>query len=197
MLIVITLVSGWLLKLTDLNEQSPVNTHQHSPDYLIQNYSKSQMNALGQLSEQLIATSLSHYNDDGRTELEQPMLLSFTNPPAPSGQDAQKSAPARKAEQPTPWFIKADAGLLLADGVQLKLQGKVLVNRINTHNSRPLTINTRQLEIFLDKKSAQTSQWAELISQPQRTTGIGMSLSYASPVKVSLFKQVKGHYETH
>lgn len=194
-LLSITLFSGWLVKLTGLDEIAPIATSAHSPDYFAKEYSKWRLNTQGQLSDQLFAVSVTHYNN-GTTHLNQPELLTFPVTPI---KVRPKKSPANltKTSKSTPWFIKAEQGILSANGKELQLNNKVFVNRVNTEQSKALTINTRNLHVALDSHQAETKEWVELLSPPQRTTAVGMKLIFIEPIMVRLLARVQGHYEIH
>jgi lipopolysaccharide export system protein LptC len=174
---VIALLSWWLVKLTVVDSVSSREVVAHSADYFSNGYSKWEMSATGTLKTRLIADKMLHYKDDGTIHLEKP-VMTFTNPHAP------------------PWVIRSETGIVSADGKTVFLNGKAVIDRAKAENVAPLTINTSNLKVKPETSYAQTADWAELISLPQRTTGIGMKLVYAAPIRVELLAKVRGHYET-
>ncbi|MFZ2727713.1 MAG: LPS export ABC transporter periplasmic protein LptC [Methylococcaceae bacterium] len=196
-LISLAIISWWLVKLTGLNEENPIASSSHSPAYFAQDYNKWTLDQKGQLKEKLFASHLIHYNDDGTTHLSKPELLNFPISSTQLTYSTKSSVATNKKQSSTPWFIKAEQGILSADGKELQLNEQVLINRINTENSNALTINTRNLHVALDTQKADTKEWVELLSPPQKTTGIGMELVFAQPIKIRLLAKVQGHYEVH
>jgi lipopolysaccharide export system protein LptC len=196
LLIVTTLMSWWLVKLTGVDESNTISNAVHSPDYFAQDYSKWTMDAQGKLKEQLIADKVSHY-DDNTTQLSQPSLLTFANS-TPKKTAANKDSMTNKEPQGAAWLIKAEQGLLSADGKQLELTNKVFINRVNTtKKANALTINTSNLHVELDSHKAETKEWVELLSPPQKTTAIGMKVVFIEPIVVRLLARVQGKYEVH
>ena len=174
---VIALISWCLTKLTgvvDINhEQAPA----HSPDYFSKGYTKWEMNEFGALKKKLLADEMIHYSDDGVTHLVNPVMY-FIN------------------EKTPPWVVKSETGILSSDGKDLLLNGQVTIDRAKAVGVSPLTINTSILRVKPETSYAETNEWAELISLPNKTTGTGMKLTFIEPVHLQLLANVKGKYET-
>ena len=99
-------------------------------------------------------------------------------------------------EKTPPWVIKSETGILSGDGKDLLLNGKVAIDRAKGEGVSQLTINTSVLKVKPETSYAETNEWAELISPPNKTTGTGMKLIYAQPIHLQLLANVKGKYET-
>jgi lipopolysaccharide export system protein LptC len=149
----------------------------HSPDYFSKGYTKWDMSDLGRPKSKLLADEMVHYSDDGTTHMVNP-LMSFYNEEAP------------------PWVVQSETGIVSADGKDLWLNGKVIVDRAAAEGVRALRINSSNLKVKPETSYAETDEWAELISLPNRTTGVGMKLVFSQPIHLELLSNVKGHYET-
>ncbi len=171
------LMSWWLVKLTGLDESSKTQAPAHSADYYSKGYKKWEMNESGTLKSQLLADHMIHYSDDGTTVMTKPLMYSYN-------------------EKKPPWVIQSETGILSADGKNLLLNGKVTIDRAKGPGVRALTINTSNLTVKPDSSYAETKEWAELISPPNKTTGTGMKMVYSEPVHLDLLAHVKGKYET-
>ncbi|MDO9268422.1 MAG: LPS export ABC transporter periplasmic protein LptC [Methylobacter sp.] len=176
-LIIIAVMSWWLIKLTGSDELGRIAVPAHSPDYFSKGYTKWEMSELGRPKSKLIADEMIHYSDDGTTHMVNP-LMSFYN------------------EETPPWIIKSETGVLSADGKDLLLNGKVYVDRPAAEGVRALKIHTFNLKVKPEISYAETDAWAELISLPNWTTGVGMKLTFAKPIHLELLSNVKGNYET-
>ena len=99
-------------------------------------------------------------------------------------------------EKTPPWVIKSETGILSGDGKDLLLNGKVTIDRAKAEGVSQLTINTSMLKVKPETSYAETNEWAELISPPNKTTGTGMKLTFAQPIHLQLLANVKGKYET-
>lgn len=153
-----------------------INAKPHSPDYFSSGYVKTEMDETGQLSNTLVAETMTHFADDGTTHLERPELVLMN-------------------DNTPPWVIHSETGVLSADGLDLLLNGKAVVSRAAGNGNRALTINSSNLRVKPDQNYAETDDWAELLSPPNRTEGIGMKLNYGEPIHVELFSKVRGKYE--
>jgi len=174
---VLALLSWGLVKLTLTEEEGLLVVPPHSPDYFSTGYQKWEMGEDGLLKSQLTAARMTHYSDDGTTHLDKPLMF-FHNDTTP------------------PWAINAEAGVLSADGKNLQLSGKVKVERAGGKGVKPLIINTTNVRVKPETHYAETAAWAELISPPNRTTGVGMKLVFEQPVHLQLLSKVQGKYET-
>jgi lipopolysaccharide export system protein LptC len=176
-LAIIALISWWLVKLTGLDEIYHGQVPAHSPDYFSRGYTKWEMNEFGILKNKLLADEMIHYSDDGTTHMVNPIMF-FHN------------------EKTPPWVIKSAIGILSGDGKDLLLSGKVAIDREKAKGVTPLTINTSVLKVNPETSYAETNEWAELISPPNKTTGIGMKMTFVQPIHLQLLANVKGTYET-
>ncbi len=174
---IIAAMSWWLVKLTGLDEFGRAIIPPHSPDYFSKGYTKWEMNELGALKNKLLSDEIIHYSDDGTTHLENPLMFFYN-------------------EKTPPWIIKSETGILSGDGKNLLLNGKVTVNRAKAEGVNQLIINTSMVRVKLESSYAETDEWAELISPPNRTTGTGMKLIFTKPIHLELLANVKGKYET-
>jgi lipopolysaccharide export system protein LptC len=174
---VLALLSWGLVELTVTDEEGLMVVPPHSPDYFSIGYRKWEMGEDGLLKTQLTADRMTHYSDDGTMHLNKPLMI-FHNETAP------------------PWVINAEAGILSADGKNLQLNGKVKVERTEGQGVKPLIINTSNARVKPETHYAETDAWAELISPPNRTTGVGMKLVFEQPVHLQLLSKVQGKYET-
>jgi lipopolysaccharide export system protein LptC len=176
-LTIAALMSWWLVELTGVDLVYHGQAPAHSPDYSSKGYTKWEMNELGTLKSKLLSDEMIHYSDDGTTHMVNPILFFYN-------------------EKTPPWVIKSETGILSGDGKDLLLNGKVAIDRAKAEGVSQLTINTSALRVKPETSYAETNEWAELISPPNKTTGTGMKLTYAQPIHLELLANVKGIYET-
>lgn len=175
LLIGIALLSTWLAKHTEIVQFTQKHSSAHSPDYFSKGYSQWKMNEKGTLKSKLIADKIIHYSDDETTHSINPVMY-FYNESSP------------------PWIINSDTGILSADGKSLLLNGQVTIERAKAKGQSALTINTSMLNVQPEKSYAETKEWAELLSPPNKTTGTGMNMTYIEPVNIKFLSNVKGNY---
>ncbi|MDD1614970.1 MAG: hypothetical protein CG439_41 [Methylococcaceae bacterium NSP1-2] len=174
----VALVSWGLVRLIEGDGEQRSIVPAHSTDYFSTGYTKFEMNEFGKLDKKLIAEQVMHYSDDDTTHTVNPLMFFYN-------------------EKTPPWVIKAQAGVLSADGKDLFLNGKAVVSRAKADGVKELIINTSNLRVKPDTSYAETNEWAELISPPNTTTGIGMKLVFVAPIHLELLSNVKGKYETN
>lgn len=175
LLMVLAVTSWWLLQLSGIDEErTPVP--RHSPDFFSESYVKWEMDARGGLKSKLVTDKMTHYPDDGATQLLRPQII-FAN------------------GRQTSWLVNSDEGILTDDGKKLLLKGRVVIDRGRSGRSKALKITTTDLHVEPESSYAQTSARAEILSPPNVTTGTGMKLFFAEPIKLQLLADVKGKYE--
>ena len=173
--IALAIVSGlfakWLINEdVEYREAAP-----HSADFFSVGYKKWQMNENGDLGSHLTANKMTHYSDDGTTELVNPLMF-FYNSPNPA------------------WQIQADSGKLEKGGETLWLNGNVDIERKANSQARELIIHTSNLQVLPKTSFAQTKEFTELKSGDNITTGTGMKAAFSSPVHLELLAKVHGSY---
>lgn len=171
--IVSSLFAKWLIN-EDIERREAVP---HSADFFSVGYKKWQMNENGDLGSHLTANKMTHYSDDGTTELENPLMF-FYNVPNPA------------------WQIQAESGKLEKGGETLWLNGNVEIQRQATSQGRELIIHTSNLQVLPKTSFAQTSEFTQLKSGNDITTGTGMKATFSAPVHLELLANVHGKYET-
>ncbi len=171
-------LSAWLVNIVERKQSSATVVLHNGADYFSHDYSKREMDEAGIPKSDLVADSMMHHSGDGTVHLQQPVMTLYND-----------AVP--------PWVIRSEAGILSADGDDLELNGKVHITREAGQGVRALTVNTSELRVRLPDDYAETDQWAEIISPPNRTTGIGMKTTFVEPVHLRLLAKVKGRYEAN
>lgn len=175
---IVAIASWFLLQMSAPEQTNDEVFAQHSADYYSIGYQKREMNTHGVLSSEIKAAKMVHYSDDNTVHLEAPVLSFYHH-------------------QSQPWIIKADNGVLSSDGKELWLHGTVTASRAATQNGREITIKTSEVRVRPETNDAETTKWAELISPPDVTTGVGMQLHFVDPIHIKLMSDVRGKYESH
>jgi lipopolysaccharide export system protein LptC len=170
--IVSSLLAKWLVN-ENVERREAVA---HSADFFSVGYKKWQMNEQGNLGSHLTANKMTHYSDDGTTELENPLIF-FYHAPNPA------------------WQIQAESGKLEKGGETLWLNGKVEIERAASSQGRELIIHTSNLQVLPKINFAQTSEFTELKSGNNITTGLGMKATFSAPVHLQLLSKVHGSYK--
>jgi lipopolysaccharide export system protein LptC len=170
-------VASWgLVSVTSQEADTLAVTAKNSIDFFSNGYRKKEMNLQGEISSELVAVTMSHDSDDLNTHLVDPFMTLHN-------------------KTPSPWLIKSEKGVLAANGEDLFLGGKVHIQREAAIGVKPLIVNTSDLNVNLPTSFAHTSEWAEIIGPPNRTTGVGMKVTFIEPIHLRLLAKVKGRYE--
>ncbi|MCK5353532.1 MAG: LPS export ABC transporter periplasmic protein LptC [Methyloprofundus sp.] len=146
---------------------------EHRADHFAQSYRKITMNQTGQPTNKLYADFAAHYNDHAETELTNPLLT------------------INKGALP-PWVIRSKTGVIADDGRTIFMQGLVYIDRAGAKNIREVNIKTSNLRIQPKENYAETDDWAELVSDLDTISGVGMKLFYQDPLYIELLANVKG-----
>ena len=103
----------------------------HEPDYTIENFTATEMNAQGQRKHELRAAKLVHYADDDTSDLTQPYLIQFSPDTAPV-------------------HTRADRGRITPDGKEIFMQGNVRVTRGASGADPAGEVQTREMRVILE-----------------------------------------------
>ena len=171
----VALLTWWLQQMYE-QRQIERRVAENSPDFFSTGYYKTEMDVNGLPKNELVADKMQHYKSDGSTHLEKPVMTLYNT----------------NAE---PWVIQSDSGIMAADGDHLQLNGHAVINREASENASALKITTSNLRVTLSTNFAETSDWAEIISPPNKTSGTGMEVTFVSPIHLKFLSKVKGRYE--
>ncbi len=148
----------------------------HQPDSFSKKFTKITMTEEGKPKNILFAEFMVHFQDDDTTELERPVFTYFN-----------KESP--------PWVVHAETGFITAEGKTIRLGNNVRITRDPAPGIEPVTINTANLVIQPEIDFAQTDEYAELISNRNHISGIGLSLTFGDYKQINLHSNVKGIYD--
>jgi lipopolysaccharide export system protein LptC len=176
-LIAILLFSMWIINLVPELELDPqIAQNEYTTDFFSVTYSKLQMNAEGKPHDKLDADYLEHYSENGETKLTQPIMVIF-NDPAP------------------PWRMRAQTGRISSGGDSVFLEGAVFISRQAAERVRAIDIATTNLHLEPNRNYAETDDWAELVSELDTMSGVGLKLFYQDPLYIEFLANVKGRHE--
>jgi len=176
-LLLIFLATLWGVKHTPERETIKVPRQTtHILDYFSVNYQKVQMDEQGLPHDKLIADYVEHFSDNGETHLRSPVMTLY-----------KQATP--------PWVTHSEKGVISKDADKIFLNGRVYINRKAAFNVREVHIKTSNLRIEPKRDYAETSEWAELITELDTMSGIGMRLFYQEPLYIELLAQVRGRHD--
>ena len=147
-----------------------------TPDYIVENFTATRMNADGTPRYAVAARRMLHYPDDNSAQLDYPELSHF---------DPQRA----------PVTIRADAGSLSANGEEALFSGNVLVRRQAFGQSPELTLATSRLQVIPNRDLARTDREVKLTSGNSTLTSVGLEFNNATRT-LKLLSKVSGTFET-
>lgn len=154
-------------------EPPPQPPHERRPDYTVDEFTATTMDATGVPDRRLTALELRHYPDDQGMELERPVLTVF-NPAAP------------------PWIIRSETGWVSADGDEVVLRGQVLVDRVAGETTRPLHLQTQELHVQPRQNYAQTDRPVRVTSaEDWVTSDTGAHVWFGDALRVELLGRAR------
>ena len=125
--------SWWLTRTASISEIVPDGKTRHDPDYTIEKFTMTTMNEQGQKRYSLAARQLTHYADDGSSDLDHPYLVQYREGSA------------------APVHTRADKGWIPKDGNQILMTGNVLAARGRDPLQSGGEIRTDSMKIMLDR----------------------------------------------
>ena len=124
-------LSWWLPNALAPRDDLLDSESRHDPDYIIENFTATEMDALGWRKHELRAARLAHYADDDSADLVQPYLVQF----------APDSAPVH---------TRADRGRISPDGKEILMQGNVRVTRGVKGADPAGEVQTQEMRVILE-----------------------------------------------
>ena len=131
-LILLATGSWWLTRTVGVPEKTFDGKARHDPDYIIENFNATVMNEEGRRRYTLSATKLTHYGDDGSSELDRPYLVQY-----PTGL--------------APVHTRADKGQIPKDGNEILMSGNVRSAQGRDPQNAGGKIRADSMKILLDK----------------------------------------------
>ncbi len=174
LLVLVAALSWWLQSSSVPGSQSTADQDRHEPDYYMEQFVTTSLNAMGQPAYKLYADNLLHYPDDDSATLEKPHLVVFR-------------------DEKEFWDIRADAGLVLNSGESVLLQGKVIILRVMPDDVEALQVTTSDLTVRPDDKYAETAAEVTIKDDRGVTTAVGMWADL-NKRRVELLSNVRGTY---
>ena len=151
----------------------PSQQNQHFPDYFLENFSTTKMNADGNISHILRARHMQHYNDDGSIEMQQVNIVI-----------KQKN---------NEWMISAQRAESHDDNPTIYFYDQVLLQRQNKQQEIDLSIRSDYLEFNTQSRIAKTDKATKITTHDSELNSIGMMIDVSQGI-LKLNSQVKGRY---
>lgn len=176
-LVFLTLLAGlsfWLQSSVDHDEPRSNSKQHHNPDAYAENFSVRRFDAAGQLKYRLTSPSLIHYADDESSELESPILTSYSPNAAPV-------------------TITGDHARMTAKGETVFLWDNVIITRSATPQQPEIVARTQDLTSQTEAEIAFTHRPVEITQGQSWLKGTGLRIDNKLST-LELQSQVTGLY---
>ncbi|HVL56086.1 MAG TPA: LPS export ABC transporter periplasmic protein LptC [Burkholderiaceae bacterium] len=157
LLVALALFSYYLAELAD--RQHPVGAPRlpHEPDYFVEQFAITKMDADGAPAFRLEAERLRHYPDEQTIEFEQPRVYTLD-------EDAPRVT------------IRADHGRTTEEAVETHLYGNVVVRRQPLDGAPELRVETEYALVLSEQDIVRTNRPVRITQGGNVLTGVGMEL---------------------
>ena len=145
------------------------------PDFYIDNARIQMLDEQGQVAYRLTAEHAVHQIEDGSPRLQQPELLFY------------------RGDNPAPWLLKAENGLVTEKGDRVDLDTDVLLQQ-QPEGQPQRQLTTSALTLFPRRDYAETDQSVRIEAARSVTTAEGMQL-FLNDGRLQLLSTVRGQYE--
>jgi len=161
-------IASGLLALWQLRPapESPIDQIERArlPDYVVSRFSAVETDAAGRPNRRLVADELRQYVDEDVSELDQPRMTLY------------------QAER-EPWRARAENGLVLEGGDEVRLRGAVELTRAGDATHRETHMASELIRIWHKRTYAETDQAVRIRSEQDWLTATGMRLWYDAPMR--------------
>ncbi len=173
--VVLAAVTFWLNQKIQLPDAVRDGSQRHDPDFIMDDFSSTQMREDGEVQYSLSAKQMSHYPDDGSTQLTSPILI----------YSEKSRAPLR---------IVANRALLSRDGESVYFRGNVFLSRPPQGRQGKLTMATEFLHVTPKENIGKTDRFVSIKQPGTVVTAVGMEFNGASRI-IKLLSKVNSRYE--
>lgn len=176
LLIAAAAVSWWAADMLLPKEPPPQKLEGGKVDYYSKNIHRTVMDDAGWPREVLVAQTLTHYEHDGHTELQDAEMTLI-----------RKSGP--------PWVIRADLAELPVDADDIFLYGSVVITRGPDQSGRTVRIETSNARVQPGRNYAETDDYIRVLSPPDYMSGTGAQVSFADDLNFTILADVRRKHE--
>lgn len=155
LLVGLALTSYYLSVLAERQSPRVQRPLTHEPDYFVERFAVTEMNARGQPSFRLEAEGMQHFPDDDSIEFQQPRMFSLD------------------PERPR-LTVRAERGRSIENGDVTHLYGDVVMRRTPLDGSPPMVVHTDYALVLPDEEIVRTDRPVKITQGGSVLTGEGM-----------------------
>ena len=174
LMLTLALLTFWLERLTQ-EEPAPQAPRRHDADFIIEGFTLTAFGESGAPVTTLSAAKMTHYPDDGSTDLVAPRAVQ-TRPGEPRLR------------------LSAERGTLTQDGNELLLYDNVLLARDGATGAEESQLRSSFLHFVAPRSLVRTDREVEYVAPGRTLRARGMEYDNATGQLV-LYAQVRGTYE--
>ena len=175
MLAAVAAVAVWLDRQVQPPEVANTGKMRHDPDYIVQNFSVTQMGPDGRVQYKLDARRMQHYPDDDTTYLDAPKVVNFRGPKITL-------------------TATSKSGMLSSNGENAYLIDDVRLVRSPYDNRSEMTMLTTWLHIVPDTGIANTDRPVKIYDANTVITSDGLEFNNETHI-LHFLSNVRGRYE--
>jgi len=175
MLAAVAAVAVWLDRQVQPAEVANTGKMRHDPDYIVQNFSVTQMGPDGLARYKLDAHRMQHYPDDDTTSLDEPKVVNFRGPKITL-------------------TATSKSGMLSSNGENAYLIDDVRVVRSAYDDHSEMTMLTSWLHIVPDTGIAKTDRPVRIYDANTVITSDGLEFNNETHI-LNFLSNVRGRYQ--
>jgi lipopolysaccharide export system protein LptC len=167
--------SWWLAEALIEREAGEAKLSAGKVDYYSTDIHRKVLNLEGKPKELLFAETMTHYQDDDRTDMNRPVMTLYK-------------------ENKPPWVIRADTGTALTGGITIFMNGNVRITRVNDAGET-VEIITRNVRYVPDTQYADTTEHVTILSPNDQLDGNGMKVHFEPELNANILANVRRKHE--
>ncbi len=144
LLTLLAITAWWLGRMRDEPPRLDDGS-QGQPDHTINGLRATTLDENGRPHRRLVAREARHYPDNAGSELDEPRLTLFP-------------------ETGPPWLLKSERGWVSEKAEEVRLHGKVFLDREASQDNPPLQVETRELFVWPNEEYGRTDQSLRAVS---------------------------------
>lgn len=165
--------SFWLLELSNKSSRStPSEIESTMPDYFIENFTYSKLDARGLMEYRVEGAKMTHYPADKHTVIEKPVVRNFS------------------PNRPTT-VLRADSANINGDHTEIRLIDNVILERAQVLRDEPLMITSDYMLVLPEKDMVTTDKQVEIRVGKMHLSATGMVANNATR-ELTLESKVNG-----
>jgi lipopolysaccharide export system protein LptC len=177
LLVLLAAGSWWLADQLTPKDEKVAKLDNSPVDYYSKNLHRTVLTPEGRVKEALFTEQMTHYKDDGRTEMEKPVMTLYQ-------------------QQGEPWVIHAESAISEAEGKNVLMRGKVLITR-KDNKGEEMKIVTSNVTYQPDLNYAETAEHILMLTRDDATSAMGAKVHFEPALSVKLLADVRRKHETH